>query len=629
MPAEDVSRLLNQIWTEFRRAGVSDDLRIIEAIGAFLLERQGVFLTPELPRKPIVGDFDEQSVRGWLSEASQQAGDVAVLFDRYVLLRLPDMRAGGQYITPRHIVRLMTVLAETRGKRVADFACGSAGLLVHSYGETLSGVEISPEWARIARANLRLHSLQGEVHEGNALRVVQESETFERIVMNPPFGAKIKSDFGARSETALSVLVLNHLAENGRAALLTPSGLLFSGSQAEYTLRQRLVDEITLEAVITLPDDAFQPYSALTTHLLLVQKTQPAGDASTWFLHPVYDGYVSGRGRDLTGEPNAPNDLTLIEKAMTAVRTPLESTAQFAITDYRLMDGERLQGVLFCPLNGVSLVSARYLPPKEQVSASLLLETQQEQRRQAWQFFPNVENSIEPVQGAEEFVRDWFKLRPKDPFPPADVFQSQAIRFGAGVPAEQQRVSGILVNWAEPEKPQLMGVAIPRSVLQARDYSLQPDDYMRAPEISAEHIQPHALLRQMRERQQELAQRMDRLSGWLVPEGAKDHPIPSPADVRVPFGALNETQQRIWESIESLTELYDTIQTAQPFTLAAIYNRMKEVGESEVRLALEIFEAMGLIVPITLKNPRNDQPMNFYRLAQESDRWAGSEEEQA
>jgi len=50
-----------------------------------------------------------------------------------------------------------------------------------------------------------------------------------------------------------------------------------------------------------------------------------------------------------------------------------------------------------------------------------------------------------------------------------------------------------------------------------------------------------------------------------------------------------------------------------------------ECTESEKRLALELFEAMGLIVPITLKNPESRQLLNFYRLAESNDRWTGEE----
>ncbi len=135
-------------------AGITDDLRIIESLAALLLEQAGVSLTADLPRTAQTGELNEDVVRATLQEAltSASAGD---LFDRRILFRLESMREG-QCPTPRHIVCLMTALAEIRGQSTANFACGSAGMPTQSGGKELNGIEISPEWARLARANLRL-----------------------------------------------------------------------------------------------------------------------------------------------------------------------------------------------------------------------------------------------------------------------------------------------------------------------------------------------------------------------------------------------------------------------------------------------------------------------------------------
>jgi len=196
MAGESIASLLNNVWAAFRRAGITDDLRIIEQTAALLLEQEGVKLDSSLPALSVPQEFDQDNVRQQLEKASQQAGGAGVLFDRYILFRLDNMRPGGQYPPPRHIVRLMTALAETTKKVVADIACGSGGLLIHSQGSSLVGVDISPEWARIARANLRLHKKQGDIREGNALRVIKSDERFERIVMNPPFGEKSSVNSG-------------------------------------------------------------------------------------------------------------------------------------------------------------------------------------------------------------------------------------------------------------------------------------------------------------------------------------------------------------------------------------------------------------------------------------------------
>lgn len=619
MAEETIPSVLNNVWAAFRRAGITDDLRIIEQIAALLLEQEKAPSDSSLPVFSAPSEFNLDDVRKQLEKASQQAGSAGVLFDRYILFRLGEMRAGGQYPTPRHIVRLMTALAETAGREVADFACGSGGLLIHSEGSKLVGVEISPEWARLARANLRLHKQQGDIREGSALRVVKSGEKFACVVMNPPFGAKIKSDFGARSETALINLALNHLKSGGRAALLAPSGVLFSGSSAEEKLRQYLVDKVTLEAIITLPDDTFQPYSTLTTHLLLIENTPPAEKGCTWFLHPVYDGYVSGRGRDLTADPKTPNDLMLMEKAVVAFRQSPAFQPDTPLTVQPLLENGALLGFLIRPAEEEALLSVRHLPAQAKETALFLLEVQHQEKRIFWKFASQASPVLEEVQDAEKLVRERLGLKKKDPFPPPDVFQAQTIRWGS---TEKQTVGGLMIKAFAAEQPQLMGIAIPRTTLQARAYTLQPEDYLRPPEIRAELRHPHDILLEIHQRQQMLGQRMNRLAGWLTPQRFQEHAIPGKVDVQPPPGRLSDVQGKIWQVIEGFKEG----ESARLFTAAEI---AVECTVSEKRLALEIFEAMGLIVPVTLKNPENDQWLNFYRLAESNDRWIGGEEGEA
>jgi type I restriction-modification system DNA methylase subunit len=230
---EGIPGLLNQVWTEFRKGGVTDDIAIIGQVADILLTikgKSGLISQNSTPKSEV----DRSRIEGLMQQAVEQNnGEAGDLFDRYVLFRLDQMLPGGRYPTPRHIVQFMVALADTEGKQVADFACGSGGLLIHSEGSQLTGAEISPEWAQLAQANASLHDKPLEIRTGNALRVIHEDDTFERVLMNPPFGEKIKSEFGSRSETALSAFALNHLAEDGRAVLLAPSGLLFSGSPSK------------------------------------------------------------------------------------------------------------------------------------------------------------------------------------------------------------------------------------------------------------------------------------------------------------------------------------------------------------------------------------------------------------
>lgn len=633
MAVETIPALLNKVWAAFRRAGVTEDLRIIEHVAALLLEQQGIMPIADLPRRPTLGgEFDETQAKGWLKSAAEQAGNAAALFDRYVLFRLPEMLAGGRYPTPRHIVRLIVGLAETDGRHIADFACGSGGLLVHSAGNQLTGVEISPEWARLARANALLHDKPADIREGNALRAIQEDEVFARILMNPPFGESVRSDYGTRSETALSTLALAHVAEDGWAALLTPTGLLFSGSQFEQDLRKKLVDGHHLEAVVSLPADAFQPYSALHTHLLLVHKTPLAKDALTWFLRPVFDGYVSGRGRDLTNPPQTPNDLTLVEKAVLASRQDGQPSEGVPFTIRFLQEGEQLLGVLVCPANGAILVSVRDLPAtrtEEQEEPMLLvLEVERDGQRQSWQCPLKAGSVPENSSDVDGLIRQRIGLKKGDELPPR-LYQNQSMPGGQGLSLENASGRGVLVKCLPNEKAQLMGVAVSRSALRSFDYALEPDRYVREPEVSAKQRLPHDILRDIAGRQQELTQRMSQLAGWLVPERRREEGLLSPVLDDRPLGRLNGVQQAILEAISGVTEQSPDEsgrQTGIPFTRQAIMAG-GDFDEDSVRMALDIFEAMGLIVPITLKHPKTGEPMAFYRRTQDNDVWQPTTEE--
>ena len=328
---------LNQVWSLFRRAGIADDLTIIEHIAALLLPDNAISTLQDnlRPRMPEHSGLSLDELQHILADAAKQADGVATLFDRHVLFRLPRMLAGGRYPSPRYIVDSMLKLAEvTPTHRLADFACGSGGFLVH---RTVSddtrpiqtvGVEISPEWARLAWANTILHGVTtARIELGNALQICGPGgplaeATFDRILMNPPFGEKVDPELAARalaqktssrSETALTALALHKLADDGRAAILAPSGLLFSNSAGERDLRGRLLDEYTLKAVVSLPKDAFQPFSALQTHLLLVCRRTPVAEDRVWLIQVEHDGYPPGRGRDLTEPPSEDSDLPFVE----------------------------------------------------------------------------------------------------------------------------------------------------------------------------------------------------------------------------------------------------------------------------------------------------------------------------
>ncbi len=136
---EEIPGLLNPVWAVFRKGGITDDLAIIGQVADILLTIQGKsgFSSQSSTLKT---EIDRSRITDLLRQAVEQNnGDAGDLFDRTILFRLDQMLPGGRYPTPQHVVQFMAAIADADGRRAADFACGSGGLLIHSEGSQQIG----------------------------------------------------------------------------------------------------------------------------------------------------------------------------------------------------------------------------------------------------------------------------------------------------------------------------------------------------------------------------------------------------------------------------------------------------------------------------------------------------------
>ena len=143
-------------------------------------------------------------------------GDAFGLIYEYFLgkFAMAEGAGAGEFFTPMSIVRLIVEILEPFHGRIFDPACGSAGMFVqsarfverhrHSPEEELSiyGQEKTRETVRLAKMNLAVHGLSGEIREGNSYyEDLHESVgRFDFVMANPPFNvdridkAKLEDD---------------------------------------------------------------------------------------------------------------------------------------------------------------------------------------------------------------------------------------------------------------------------------------------------------------------------------------------------------------------------------------------------------------------------------------------------
>ncbi|MCB0109088.1 MAG: N-6 DNA methylase, partial [Caldilineaceae bacterium] len=491
-----ISELLNQIWSIFRGAGIADELAIIRHTATLLvaIKRSAAASTSSGQVIEGLDSVQTDQIIDLLRKAISLAGDTGTLFDRYVLFRLPGMLAGGRYPTPRHVVKSMIHLSDIDPEsNIADFACGSGGFLI--YGKdpivhksvTMLGVELSPEWAELAKANVALHELSGiRIEPGNSLRLMGQTgpfsgHTFDRVMMAQSFGERVDSKVAVRalppdwpsagrSETALLALALHKLRPGGRAAVLAPTGLLFSNSAAESFLRSTIVGQFHLEALITLPDDAFQPFSQLQTHLFLVTKpsvdegNEPNPPKESWLFHAQDDGYSSGRSRNLTEDPATPNDLSRIETVIDWWRTANGAQPWFAQSGLSLFQQASNDALDLLTIDTDQSLSLQridlYRPPSG--AAQFLLVTAGADQQSITQrlIVPLAgEGSPEFVSDLEQLLRDRYELKAKDPLPTPIILHQ-------GFPLHSAVVVG---------NGRLLGICVSKELIQNRHYELRPD----------------------------------------------------------------------------------------------------------------------------------------------------------
>jgi type I restriction enzyme M protein len=211
-------------------------------------------------------------------------------------------KSGGEFFTPQEVSELLTRLAVGDKKevnKVYDPACGSGSLLLKA-AKVLGkdhvrlgfyGQEINITTYNLCRINMFLHDIgydKFDIALGDTLTSPQhwDDQPFEVIVSNPPYSIKWEGDSDAtlindprfspagvlapksKADLAFIMHSLTFLATNGTAAIVCFPGIMYRGG-AEKKIRQYLVDNNFIDAVIQLPDNLFFGTSIATCILVM------------------------------------------------------------------------------------------------------------------------------------------------------------------------------------------------------------------------------------------------------------------------------------------------------------------------------------------------------------------------
>ena len=193
---------------------------------------------------------------------------------------------------------------------------------------SIYGTDVSRQMMRIASMNLVLHGIRranlkraNVLSEMSGLTEDDLNRRYSVILSNPPFGGQIPMESirqdlpskSKKSELLFLALMLRSLAPGGRCAVVVPEGALFGSTKAHGDLREKLLREYELQAVVSLPAGVFKPYAGVKTSVLVFRRpaTEPeeaqAATERVWFYEIRNDGYDPER-RQGGGRPETPEE---------------------------------------------------------------------------------------------------------------------------------------------------------------------------------------------------------------------------------------------------------------------------------------------------------------------------------
>jgi type I restriction enzyme M protein len=288
---------------------------------------------------------------------AEQNQDVQGDLYEYMLGHMQFAGRGGQFRTPRHIIRMMVQMVDPKPReRIGDLAGGTGGFLVnahqyilekhtsagileydaegqahHLIGDQLSAAERSfmsskkylrgfdndsgMTILRIGSMNLMLHGIESPqfYYMDSLSKSFDDEREYDVILMNPPFkGAVDKGGVHptlpsdtTKSELLFLHLILRALDMGGRAAVIVPDGVLFGSSRAHVEVRRRIIEENRLDGVVSMPSGVFKPYAGVSTAVLFF--TRGAQTKDIWFYDMAHDGFSLDDKRVVIDENDIPD----------------------------------------------------------------------------------------------------------------------------------------------------------------------------------------------------------------------------------------------------------------------------------------------------------------------------------
>ena len=285
-----------QVQTQARQPSIGQTLDA----AMVAIERDNPSLKDVLPKEYARPALDKQRLGQLIDmisnikvgDAEARAQDVLGRVYEYFLSRFASAEGknGGEFYTPRCVVRLLVEMLEPYSGRVYDPCCGSAGMFVqsqafvdaHSNGNgnggrakdaiSIYGQESNHTTWRLSKMNLAIRGIDGGVEHGDTFQNDRHPDLrADYILANPPFnvsdwgGNRLQSDQRwqhgvppvGNANFAWVQHMAHHLAPSGVAGFVLANGSMSSNQSGEGAIRRNLIEANLVDCMVALPGQLF------------------------------------------------------------------------------------------------------------------------------------------------------------------------------------------------------------------------------------------------------------------------------------------------------------------------------------------------------------------------------------
>jgi len=282
-------------WASLQDRAKSPEIGKLVDDAMVAIEKDNTGLKGVLPKdyarpsldKTRLGELIDLVGKIGLGDEAARSKDILGRVYEYFLGRFAaaEGKAGGEFYTPRCIVRLLVEMIEPYKGRVLDPCCGSGGMFVQSekfveehggrIGDiSIYGQESNPTTWRLAKMNLAIRGIDanlGPQHGDSFHNDLHKDLKADFILANPPFnmsdwgGDRLREDARWKHGTppvgnanyAWIEHFIHHLSPRGIAGFVMANGSMSSNTSGEGEIRRAIIEADLVDCMIALPGQLF------------------------------------------------------------------------------------------------------------------------------------------------------------------------------------------------------------------------------------------------------------------------------------------------------------------------------------------------------------------------------------